>query len=95
MTDSAAARAAGMFVTKPFVTGRRIRFALVGCGRISKNHFDALERHRDHAEVVGVCDVDPAALAAATARTGAPGFASLDELLAGAAAPRRAAITFS
>jgi len=84
MTDSAAARAAGMFVTKPFVTGRRIRFALVGCGRISKNHFDALERHRDHAEVVGVCDVDPTALAAATARTGAPGFASLDELLAGA-----------
>jgi UDP-N-acetyl-2-amino-2-deoxyglucuronate dehydrogenase len=72
-----------MFLTKPFITDRRIRFALVGCGRISKNHFDALERHREHAELVAVCDVDPAALAAAVDRTGARGFASLDALLAG------------
>jgi UDP-N-acetyl-2-amino-2-deoxyglucuronate dehydrogenase len=72
-----------MFITKPFVADRRIRFALVGCGRISTNHFDALEKHRDRAELVGVCDIDPTALAAAVGRTGAPGFPSLDELLAG------------
>ena len=72
-----------MFVTKPAITDRRIRFALVGCGRISANHFDALERHAARAEVVAVCDVDPAALAAAVERTGAPGFASLEALLAG------------
>ena len=66
------------FVTKPAITDRRIRFALVGCGRISANHFDALERHAARAEVVAVCDVDPAALAAAVERTGAPGFASLE-----------------
>jgi UDP-N-acetyl-2-amino-2-deoxyglucuronate dehydrogenase len=72
-----------MFITKPFVRDRKIRFALVGCGRISGNHFDALERHRDRAELVGVCDIDPAALAGAEARTGAPGFRGLDALLAG------------
>ena len=72
-----------MFVTKPAITDRRIRFALVGCGRISSNHFDALDKHAERAEVVAVCDIDPAALAAATERTGAPGFASLDALLAG------------
>jgi UDP-N-acetyl-2-amino-2-deoxyglucuronate dehydrogenase len=72
-----------MFITKPFVRDRRIRFALVGCGRISANHFDALERQQERAELVGVCDIDPQALARAVERTGAPGFPSLDALLAG------------
>jgi UDP-N-acetyl-2-amino-2-deoxyglucuronate dehydrogenase len=72
-----------MFITKPFVRDRRIRFALVGCGRISANHFEALERHRDRAELVAVCDIDPEALARAQAATGAPGFRTLDALLAG------------
>ena len=72
-----------MFVTGPLITGRKIRIALVGCGRISANHFDALEKHAADAEVVGVCDIDPAALERAVARTGAPGFPSLAALLAG------------
>src|SRR5262245_27333193 len=72
-----------MFITKPFVRDRKIRFALVGCGRISGNHFDALERHKDRAELVAVCDIDPEALAKAEARTGARGFRTLEALLAG------------
>jgi UDP-N-acetyl-2-amino-2-deoxyglucuronate dehydrogenase len=72
-----------MFITKPFVRDRKIRFALVGCGRISANHFEALERHQDRAELVAVCDIDPDALAKAEARTGAPGFRTLDALLSG------------
>jgi len=75
-----------MFLTKPLVKDRKIRFALVGCGRISANHFDALEKHADRAELVGVCDVDPEALCRAETRTGAPGFRSLDGLLAGTSA---------
>ena len=71
-----------MFITKPFVRDRKIRFALVGCGRISANHFDALDRHQDRAELVGVCDIDPDSLARAEARTGAPGFRSLEAMLA-------------
>ncbi len=72
-----------MFITKPFVRDRKIRFALVGCGRISANHFDALDKHQDRAELVGVCDIDTEALADAEVRTRAPGFRSLDALLAG------------
>lgn len=64
------------------ITGRRIRFALVGCGRIAEKHFDAFEKHRDRAELVAVCDIDPEALKLAMARTQAPGFASLELLLA-------------
>ena len=63
-----------MFVTKPLVTDRRIRFALVGCGRISANHFDALDKHAERAELVAVCDIDPAALARAEAADGGAGL---------------------
>ncbi len=64
------------------ITGRRIRFALVGCGRISANHFEALRQHHERAELVAVCDTNANALAAAVAKTGARGYASLAELLA-------------
>ena len=47
---------------------RKIRFALVGCGRISANHFDALEKHAEQAELVDVCDIDPEALQKAVDR---------------------------
>jgi len=63
------------------ITDRRQRFALVGCGRISANHFAALEAHGNRAEIVDICDIDPAALAKAVERTGARGHASLTEML--------------
>ena len=64
------------------VTDRKLRFAVVGCGRISKNHFEALARHGERAELVAGCDTDPRALAAAVASTGAAGFPVLADLLA-------------
>lgn len=75
--------ATDVFVRKPVTGGRKIRFALVGCGRISANHFEALEGHADVSELVGVADINPAALQRAVGRTGAPGFSSLDALLDG------------
>jgi UDP-N-acetyl-2-amino-2-deoxyglucuronate dehydrogenase len=65
------------------ILDRPIRFALVGCGRISANHIEALKQHHGRAELVAVCDNKPAVLQAAVAKTGAPGFNSLDALLAG------------
>ncbi|MDC8783947.1 Gfo/Idh/MocA family protein [Roseateles koreensis] len=64
------------------ILDRPIRFALVGCGRISKNHLEAIAAHGGRAELVAVCDTRPEALAAAVASTGAAGFASLEALLA-------------
>ena len=60
---------------------RKIRFALAGCGRISANHFLALEQHAAEAELVDVCDTDPESLKRAVERTGAQGHASLTEML--------------
>ena len=70
-----------LLVRKTVPAGRKIRFALVGCGRISANHFEAMEAHGDSAELVGVADSDPGSLQQAIARTGAPGFPSLETLL--------------
>ncbi len=74
---------ARMFVTRPSITNRKIRFGIVGCGRISANHFDAITQHSDDAEITAVCDIAPGALERAQARTGAAGFNSLHALLAG------------
>ena len=71
-----------MHLNHSAVTDRKLRFALVGCGRIAANHLDSLARHAERAELVAVCDSDPAALAAAVTRTGAQGFAQYAQLLA-------------
>ena len=75
--------ATDVFVRKPVTGGRKVRFALVGCGRISANHFEAVQAHAPAAELVGVADINPAALQRAVAKTGTPGFPSLDALLEG------------
>jgi UDP-N-acetyl-2-amino-2-deoxyglucuronate dehydrogenase len=64
------------------VVGRKVRFALVGCGRIASNHMEAIRSHAERAELVSVCDTDPARLKAAVERTGARGYANLADLLA-------------
>ncbi|MCU6501777.1 Gfo/Idh/MocA family oxidoreductase [Rugamonas sp. A1-17] len=66
----------------PAVVDRKLRFALVGCGRIAHNHFAALRQHAARCELVGVCDIDPAALRRAAEHTGAPAYASLEQMLA-------------
>src|SRR5690606_12402722 len=62
----------------PAILDRKIRFALVGCGRIAKNHMNAIREHHDRAELVGVCDVDPRALESAAGATRARAWRSLD-----------------
>ena len=71
-----------MHVQRQPITGRKLRFALAGCGRIAANHFEAIKAHAERCEVTDVCDVDPQALAAAVARTGAAGHAGLTSMLA-------------
>lgn len=65
----------------PPVTDRKIRFALVGCGRIAQNHFAAIEKHGERCELVDVCDTASAPLQSAVAKTGARGHAKLADLL--------------
>ncbi len=65
----------------PVIHDRRIRFALVGCGRIAANHIKAIAAHADRCELVDVCDIDPAAAGQAASQTGARPFHCLSAML--------------
>ena len=58
----------------------RITAAVIGCGDVSAVHLRAIEKLAG-AELVGVCDTDPARAAAAAQRYGAPWFADHRQLL--------------
>ena len=60
---------------------RPIRLALVGCGRISKNHFDAI-RKLEELELVAVCDTIEARAREAGESQGVPWFTNYDQMLA-------------
>jgi UDP-N-acetyl-2-amino-2-deoxyglucuronate dehydrogenase len=66
----------------PAILDRKIRFALVGCGRIASNHFAAIAQHKERCELVGVCDIDPRRREEAAGNTGATPYATLTDMLA-------------
>jgi len=63
------------------IQGRKIRFGLVGCGRISDKHVEALRAHAENAEITAVCDSNTVALEVAASKTGAAAYSSLDAML--------------
>ncbi|MBO9536977.1 Gfo/Idh/MocA family oxidoreductase [Herbaspirillum sp.] len=63
------------------IKDRKIRIAIVGCGRISRNHFGSIEQHADNLELAAVCDTDPATLAEHAERYKVPAYAKLEEML--------------
>lgn len=65
----------------PTITDRKLRIAVIGCGRISQSHFSAIQAHADEFELVGVCDNNPSALEVAKEKFAVPGFSRLEELL--------------
>ncbi|TSE31348.1 Gfo/Idh/MocA family oxidoreductase [Tepidimonas taiwanensis] len=65
----------------PTIRDRKIRMAVVGCGRISKNHFGSIERHAGEIELAAVCDIDPATLEQHKERYRVPGYARLEDML--------------
>lgn len=63
------------------VKDRKIRLAIVGCGRISKNHFSSIEKHGGNISLVAVCDTDPVVVAEHAKRYGVCGYQSLEQML--------------
>jgi len=64
------------------VKDRKIRVGIVGCGRISKNHFGSIEKHADDMELVAVCDINPEIVAEHEQRYNVSGYHSLELMLA-------------
>jgi UDP-N-acetyl-2-amino-2-deoxyglucuronate dehydrogenase len=67
-------------MTAETIVGRDIRVVLVGCGRISGNHFDAF-RKIDGIQLVAVCDVVEERARAAGEAQGVPFFTSYEKML--------------
>lgn len=63
------------------LTGRPIKIGVVGCGRISKNHLEAISALAPELELVGVADTAAAARDQAAIRYGVPGFSDIAELV--------------
>lgn len=61
--------------------GKKIRIAVVGCGRISKNHFGSIEQLESEFELIAVCDNQPDVLEKHSKEFNVPGYLSIDELL--------------
>ena len=65
----------------PLVTKRKIRIAVVGCGRISKNHFGSIEKHKNNIELVSICDIQQSVLSEHEATYKVKGYLDLSNML--------------
>ena len=65
---------------KPIIN-RKIRIAIVGCGRISKNHFESLKKHQDNIELISICDTQQTILSVHEKKYNVKGYLDLDDML--------------
>lgn len=63
------------------IVDRRIKIALVGCGRISPKHFEAISKHEKDLQLVAVCDNQPERLNQAVEKYRVAGYRTLEEML--------------
>ena len=66
----------------PIIKERRLRVGVVGCGRISKKHFEAISHYPDELELAAVCDIDCMAQKQAAAEYNVQGYSELKDMLA-------------
>ncbi len=63
------------------IQDRKIRIGVVGCGRISRNHFVSIDKHAEDMELSSICEVDPEVLADFEKRYQVPGYLRLEDML--------------
>jgi len=63
------------------IKDQKIKIAIIGCGRISKNHFGSIEKHKHDLELAAVCDTDPDILKKTSEQYNVPGYNDLNILL--------------
>ena len=63
------------------IVDRKIRIAVIGCGRIAKNHFGSIEKHSENLELVSVCDTNANTLRIHQDNLKVPGFNRMEDLL--------------
>ena len=64
----------------PTIINRKIRVGLVGCGRISKNHFKAISKLSNDFELVAVCDTELSVLKNSTSEHKVAGYENISAM---------------
>lgn len=65
----------------PIIRDRKIRIGIVGCGRISRNHFASIDSHSDNLELAAICDIDANVLEQHSKDRSVPAYRRLEEML--------------
>jgi len=65
----------------PEIKNRKIRMAILGCGRISKNHFASIEEHKNEIELISICESKNDILKEHEKKYNIKGYLSLTEML--------------
>jgi len=65
----------------PALENRRIRIGVVGCGRISANHFASIETHSNDLELVAICDRNPEVLRSVQQHRRVSAYESFSDML--------------
>ncbi len=65
----------------PVIKDRKIRIAVVGCGRISKNHFGSIAQYKDDCELVAICDKNFSVMENYSKEYSIPGYTSFETML--------------
>lgn len=63
------------------INNRKIKIAVLGLGRISKNHLDSILQHKDNLELVALCDARKEHLQQACDQYNVKGYEHLEQLL--------------
>lgn len=63
------------------IIDRKINIAVVGCGRIAKNHLQAIEGHQDRLTLSAVCDIDEETLRVTSSQYGVDGYNNISDML--------------
>ena len=65
----------------PVINNRKIRVAIIGCGRISKNHFESIEKNNKDIELVSICDDDQSVLTVHEKKYNIKGYLDLASMI--------------
>ncbi|MDE6223957.1 MAG: Gfo/Idh/MocA family oxidoreductase [Alphaproteobacteria bacterium] len=60
---------------------KKLNIGLVGCGRVSRCHFEAIKNNKDTMHLVAVCDRNEKNLSSAVKQTGANGYSDINDML--------------
>ena len=68
-------------MTYPKIKNKKIKIAVVGCGRISRNHIHAIQYYHSDLALVAICDVNQSKLLELTKELNISGYTDLQKML--------------